>query len=213
MFGYTLKLVKKKDVQQCKLFKKSVIGIDDKCKQLRRFLIDRFDIINADDIGELVMYVDSISTYTDIYANNKYSSPSAVLGLSDIMKKMQEFIPRFIEIHSLLNESEQKMEYVNDNKDSCEDVDELNMEYECIKSQTEELVSDMVGELVCVTKIINRIVNSDIIKIESDVDIIHEYRKREKMLSKQEPFETKFTVNYGIMTPSDIEFIKRRNVK
>ena len=87
------------------------------------------------------------------------------------------------------------------------------MEYECIKSQTEELVSDMVGELVCVTKIINRIVNSDIIKIESDVDIIHEYRKREKMLSKQEPFETKFTVNYGIMTPSDIEFIKRRNVK
>lgn len=198
MFGYTLKIMKKKDIQQAETFERTVISLYDALNRAMKWIKDEDG--NENDIRILRSIFSDISAYVDIYINNKFSVPSgssslstACVDMAQIINKLEEMVRDLNMINSELEDCD---ETVGDNFSMKTKYDKLlETAYNAYKKSM--IILDMI-----VSSMINTI-NNDYVKIKSGVDIIDDYKRMKKQY-KNQTFGIHY--EYHIISPQDVAF-------
>lgn len=210
MFGYKLKLVKNEDLLQVELYKKCVYGIQNKCRELIDFMKSGFDI-NIDTASTVIKHIEELTTFIDLYNANKFSLPGNALMLFSTIDELKNDISKFIDI---LRASAEARQIVRESSyDPDVDMDEVNECYENVRQEIHEHLNRVVGSIITLLDNILINIKYDLIKITMGVDIIEDYKTRQKLLSKDKSLTTSFVFKQNVVTPGDRKFINKENLK
>lgn len=221
LFGYKLKLVKKADIQELKVFKIAVNSLYKKIDDFGAFLSQPtgFDL-NRETSTILTEFNDSIGIYVDMYFSNKYSLPSNSLALYKNMDVVRRntliIIDAIVEYHKLESVKAKYME-------SCDEFGDDYMNSQQAMAVLAGIqegyngVTTTIGKAVAVSMnallLMHHSVSGDKIRIDSGVDFEKEYKKRLKRIPKDKDLMSEFTVKFMLNTRSDNEYLLKEKVK
>ena len=215
-FGYKLRLVKDSDRKEYELFERAVFAINTQSNNLSKWLLDGF-LLDADTVQQLTIDIEGLHTFIDIYFNNKYSSPSSTMFMfsqMDILRKTSsqiiDVISEVANIDKLKDQVDNGMVPPNVEFDPHEFEETYNNAMNTATVHAKKLTNIMIGALKGITLVIE----SDLLKLMMGVDIMKEYKKRNKRFIKDKNLETEFVVRFKAVTKDDRRFLeKERNKK
>lgn len=193
MFGYRLRIIKKKDLHEIDVFVNSVMGLWNQCNLFIEYLDKGHFKLDGFMCSELTMRNDSIKSLLDVYMNNMYSLPSANLKIANTTDDLSATIVEVIELVT---------EFIKNQPPQFNDPSD--------KFKLMILFHTIIHYL----QLIKLYINHDVIRIQSGVDIYDDYKKRKKMLSQSlSSTKDSTTVKYIISSKSDMLFKEKEKRK
>lgn len=178
ILGFNITRVSKEDEHDAEVFKRVVTRLNDACDDLSKFLRspDGFNVDHS-AVDKLIHSCDTIFSLGDIYAHNKFASPSVVFSLAETLDDLRDNIAEFSHVVMSINRFENIMENMSegamDESVSSEDFERFN---ELSNSMLNKTVVTLVSELNCILHIISY----DRERVLANVDIIRDYKRRNK---------------------------------
>lgn len=214
-FGYKLRLVKKSDLKEYRLFEKAVFTIQKQSNDLGQWLYDGFPL-NEDTLHQLTVDVEGLHTYIDIYFNNKYSLPSSSMLMFqkiDVLRKsagnMVDVVAEVDKIERIKSQIDSGVVPPNLEFDPDEFIDTYQKAMEAATAHVKKLTAMMLKALNGIMLVIE----SDLLKLIMGVDIMKEYKKRCKRLPKDKDLSTEFFVHFKAVTKDDRRFLEKERNK
>lgn len=214
MFGYSIKIVRKRDLQQCDVYKRIIPKINKLCKDLIEW-VNTFHFDEDHDLQFIYLSIDTLSAYSDIYMENKYSSPSGAMSLSRSCDRLVRLMASLGKLVSTVKDASELITEINENPNDehIDSIEDISNECECVITDSEDSLIEMFNVIKCIAEDMLATLNYETIRISEGVDIIDEYKRREKRF-KSNMVGTKYQCT--ILTPADNIFIdqmKRNNMK
>lgn len=178
ILGFSITRVSKEDEHDAEVFKRVVTRLNDVCNDLSKFLSspNGFDIDHS-TVDKLIHSCDTIFSLGDIYSHNKFASPSVVFSVAETLDDLRDNIAKFGHVVMSINRFENIMENMSegamDESVSSEDFERFN---ELSNSMLNKTVAALVSELNCILHIISY----DRERVLANVDIIRDYKRRNK---------------------------------
>lgn len=178
ILGFNITRVSKEDEHDAEVFKRVVTRLNDACDDLSKFLRspDGFNVDHS-AVDKLIHSCDTIFSLGDIYAHNKFASPSIVFSIAETLDDLRDNIAEFSHVVMSINRFENIMENMSegamDESVSSEDFKRFN---ELSNSMLNKTVTTLVSELSCILHIISY----DRERVLANVDIIRDYKRRNK---------------------------------
>ena len=178
ILGFSITRVSKEDEHDAEVFKRVVTRLNDACDDLLKFLKspDGFNVDHS-AVDKLIHSCDTIFSLGDIYAHNKFASPSIVFSIAETLDDLRNTIAEFSHVVMSINRFENIMENMSegamDESVSSEDFERFN---ELSNSMLNKTVTTLVSELSCILHIISY----DRERVLANVDIIRDYKRRNK---------------------------------
>lgn len=178
ILGFSITRVSKEDEHDAEVFKRVVTRLNDVCDDLSKFLRspDGFNVDHS-AVDKLIHSCDTIFSLGDIYAHNKFASPSIVFSIAETLDDLRDNIAEFSHVVMSINRFENIMENMSegamDESVSSEDFERFN---ELSNSMLNKTVTTLVSELSCILHIISY----DRERVLANVDIIRDYKRRNK---------------------------------
>ena len=213
MFGYTIKLVRKRDIVEQEEFEKVTIALNTELNDFMSWLKNAFTA-DGDGIKQLTINIEGLHSMIDIYSRNKYSVPSGVISMHsricEIRKLAAEVtscVERLIDAHDIM-QSVQSAFTPNGNVD----FGMINM-YRHLIADGENTLTKAVSRIYSNLQFIQLSIENDVIQIMMGVDVGELYKSRKKCLKKQGDLINRFTIDFGIQSKSDDQFINKEETK
>ena len=152
--------------------------LNDVCDDLLKFLRspDGFAIDHS-TVDKLIHSCDTIFSLGDIYSHNKFASPSVVFSISETLVDLRNTIAEFGHVVMSINRFENIVENMPEDminkSESSEDIERFD---ELSNSMLNKTVAALVSELNCILHIISY----DRERVLANVDIIRDYKRRNK---------------------------------
>ena len=209
MFGYTLKLVKKKDLVEEEQYQKIVMALNTQINDFMNWF--RNDIkIDPTTIDELTLNVEGLHSMIDIYYNNRFTAPSTSINLFDKMdniRKLSSSLVDVIEQYGKMN-SLMMQNKMHAQKYHIEmDPDILDMYKEC-KEDLDTNAGVIVYKIIGNLKLMHLAIENDVVQLMLGVDVIELYKTRNKRLKRQKSCDD-VTIQLKLQTKSDSQFINK----
>lgn len=209
MFGYTLKLVKKKDLVEEEQYQKIVMALNTQINDFMNWF--RNDIkIDPTTIDELTLNVEGLHSMIDIYYNNRFTAPSTSINLFDKMdniRKLSSSLVDVIEQYGKMN-SLMMQNKMHAQKYHIEmDPDILDMYKEC-KEDLDTNAGVIVYKIIGNLKLMHLAIENDVVQLMLGVDVIELYKTRNKRLKQQKSCDD-VTIRLKLQTKSDSQFINK----
>lgn len=209
MFGYTLKLVKKKDLVEEEQYQKIVMALNTQINDFMNWF--RNDIkIDPKTIDELTLNVEGLHSMIDIYYSNKFSAPSTSINLfekMDNIRKLSSSLVDVIEKYGKMN-SLMMQNSMHAQKHHIEmDPDILDMYKEC-KEDLDTNAGVVVYKIIGNLKLMHLAIENDVIQLMLGVDVIELYKTRNKRLKHGDKYDD-VTIKLKLQTKSDSQFINK----
>lgn len=209
MFGYTLKLVKKKDLVEEEQYQKIVIALNTQINDFMNWF--RNDIeIHPNTIDELTLNVEGLHSMIDIYYNNKFSAPSTSINLFEKMDNIRKLSSSLVDVFEQYGKMNSLMMQNNmyAQKHHVEmDPDILNTYNEC-KKDLDTNFSAVVYKIIGNLKLMHLAIENDVVQLMLGVDVIELYKTRNKRL-KRKKLQDDVTIQLKLQTKSDSQFINK----
>ena len=209
MFGYTLKLVKKKDLVEEEQYQKIVIALNTQINDFMNWF--RNDIeIHPNTIDELTLNVEGLHSMIDIYYNNKFSAPSTSINLFEKMDNIRKLSSSLVDVFEQYGKMNSLMMQNNmyAQKHHVEmDPDILNTYNEC-KKDLDTNFSAVVYKIIGNLKLMHLAIENDVVQLMLGVDVIELYKTRNKRL-KRKKLHDDVTIQLKLQTKSDSQFINK----
>lgn len=210
MFGYKLQLVRKSDIRDLEIFKRSVQSIYNQCDQFIE-MIQSFELNNS-AVYNITHNIERLSAVVDVYFNNKFSSPAnsmQMFNALDIIRTHCSHVIEVIQCSMKINTSVNNLSKDVDPVEVQEAYDEHREQLICILDKE-------IENIIAGLKYIKNVIEYDLTKIMLGVDFITEYKKRLKRIPRDNELLSQISVRYKILTPGDRNFIEKekcRNAK
>lgn len=211
-FGYRIKIVKNKDLQELELFEKSVRAINQQTNDMINFLHSNF-VLDENACHQFTVDIDGLHKFVDIYVNNKFSLPHTGLNLYHLIDEMRKQFSTIFEVGSQLAKvaeygirAKQEIESGN----PMFDPDEFQVEYDDAMRVGNETLAKSFKVIEMSLHRINLVIEGDLIKIKLGVDIIDDYKKRQKRLPKNKDLMTEFIVRFKVVQQDDLKYLKKK---
>ena len=211
-FGYRIKIVKNKDLQELELFEKSVRAINQQTNDMINFLHSNF-VLDENACHQFTVDIDGLHKFVDIYVNNKFSLPHTGLNLYHLIDEMRKQFSTIFEVGSQLAKvaeygirAKQEIESGN----PAFDPDEFQVEYDDAMRVGNETLAKSFKVIEMSLHRINLVIEGDLIKIKLGVDIIDDYKKRQKRLPKNKDLMTEFIVRFKVVQQDDLKYLKKK---
>lgn len=211
-FGYRIKIVKNKDLQELELFEKSVRAINQQANDMINFLHSNF-VLDENACHQFTVDIDGLHKFVDIYVNNKFSLPHTGLNLYHLIDEMRKQFSTIFEVGSQLAKvaeygirAKQEIESGN----PMFDPDEFQVEYDDAMRVGNETLAKSFKIIEMSLHRINLVIEGDLIKIKLGVDIIDDYKKRQKRLPKNKDLMTEFIVRFKVVQQDDLKYLKKK---
>lgn len=211
-FGYRIKIVKNKDLQELELFEKSVRAINQQTNDMINFLHSNF-VLDENACHQFTVDIDGLHKFVDIYVNNKFSLPHTGLNLYHLIDEMRKQFSAIFEVGSQLAKvaeygvrAKQEIESGNPTFDP----DEFQVEYNDAMRVGNETLAKSFKIIEMSLHRINLVIEGDLIKIKLGVDIIDDYKKRQKRLPKNKDLMTEFIVRFKVVQQDDLKYLKKK---
>ena len=178
IFGFSITRVSEEDEHDAEVFKRTVIRLQDTCDDLLKFFTSQ-DGFNVDHVtlDKLIRTCDTIFSLGDIYAHNKFASPSVVFSIAETLDDVRSNISEFGHVTMSVGRFENIMENIPEEaikeSMSSEDIEKFN---NLSNSMLNRIVSSLVSDLNCIIHIISY----DRERVITDVDIIRDHKRRNK---------------------------------
>lgn len=209
MFGYTIKLVKKRDIVEQEEFERVTVALNTELNEFMTWLRNAF-VADGDSIKQLTINIEGLHSMIDVYSHNKYSTPSGVINMNSRISEIRKYasniatyVERIIDMHDLMSGV----------PTSYDKFDEMLKEYKLAMTITERDLTKDISMIYSALQFIQLSIENDVIQIMMGVDIGELYRSRKKCLKKQGDLVNRFTIDFGIQTKSDDQFIHKEETK
>ena len=211
-FGYRIKIVKNKDLQELELFEKSVRAINQQTNDMINFLHSNF-VLDENACHQFTVDIDGLHKFVDIYVNNKFSLPHAGLNLYHLIDEMRKQFSTIFEVGSQLAKVAEygvRAKQEIESGDPTFDPDEFQVEYNDAMRVGNETLAKSFKVIEMSLHRINLVIEGDLIKIKFGVDIIDDYKKRQKRLPKNKDLMTEFIVRFKVIQQDDLKYLKKK---
>lgn len=209
MFGYTLKLVKKKDLVEEEQYQKIVMALNTQINDFMNWFSNDIKI-DPKTIDELTLNVEGLHSMIDIYYNNRFTAPSTSINLFDKMdniRKLSSSLVDIIEQYGKMN-SLMMQNNMHAQKHHIEmDPDILDMYKEC-KEDLDTNAGVVIYKIIGNLKLMHLAIENDVIQLMLGVDVIELYKTRNKRLKRQKLHDD-VTIQLKLQTKSDSQFINK----
>ena len=178
ILGFSITRVSKEDEHDAEVFKRVVTRLHETCVDLLKFFTnqDGFNIDNV-TLDKLIRTCDTIFSLGDMYARNKFASPSVVFSIAETLDDVRDNISEFGHVAMSVGRLENLMKNVPEEaikeSMSSDDIDRFD---KMTNSMLDRIVSSLVADLNCIIHIISY----DRERVLADVDIIRDYKRRNK---------------------------------
>lgn len=167
--------VSKEDEHDAKVFKRVVMRLHNTCKDLIKFLTspDGFKIDDA-ALDKIIQMSDSIYSLADIYAHNKFASPSVTFNIIDLLNDTKHEIAEFGDV--IMHVSRLNAMTCRMSEDAIEEtsvIEEITQFNKLSESILNRLVISIVSDMNCMIHVISY----DHERCMSNVDIIRDYKR------------------------------------
>jgi hypothetical protein len=216
MFGYKLKLVKNSDLLEVDMMKKALSGIDNIIEEFGDFIAAGMDL-NQATIKKITEMNDDLGVYVDIYFNNKFSLPSNALMMYSNMDTIRsnsliiiDTITEYYKLQSVKEKYEHEVEngilsYSEQNAISSE----MSKGFNKINNNLGMASANIINGLL----LLSAAIRGDKTRVTMGVDIIKDYKHRQKMRKQNEKLDGSFTIEYKLTSRSDKEYLLKERVK
>lgn len=209
MFGYTLKLVKKKDLVEEEQYQKIVMALNTQINDFMNWF--RNDIrIEPETIDELTLNVEGLHSMVDIYYNNRFTAPSSAINMFDkldsirkLCSSLVDVIEKYGRMNALMMQNKGHAE-----KYGLEMDPEIINTYKQCKEELDTDVGILVYKIVGNLKLMHLAIENDVVQIMLGVDVIDLYKTRNKRLKKKK-LHDEVTIKLDLQTKSDSQFINK----
>ena len=209
MFGYTLKLVKKKDLVEEEQYQKIVMALNTQINDFMNWFSNDIKI-DPKTIDELTLNVEGLHSMIDIYYNNRFTAPSTSINLfekMDNIRKLSSSLVDVIEQYGKMN-SLMMQNSMHAQKHHIEmDPDILDMYKEC-KEDLDTNAGVVVYKIIGNLKLMHLAIENDVIQLMLGVDVIELYKTRNKRLKRKKLCDD-VTIQLKLQTKSDSQFINK----
>ena len=215
MFGYRLKFVKKKDLEELDIFEKTVRFINSQVHDMINYII-RIDTIDPPIQNQLLLDMTGLNAFVDVYYHNKFSSPSNTFQmfrmLDDMKKRLNDIsditveCARIAETIKLAHEAEA-------NQDPTFDRDEFETMYKQTIDTANQQIQRLLRRIIADLKNIDIVIEADLFRLIIGVDIIKDYKDRQKRFIDDKQLMTNFGVRYKVITNDDRRFLEKEKYK
>lgn len=178
ILGFSITRISKEDEHDAEVFKRVVTRLNDVCDDLLKFLRspDGFAIDHS-TVDKFIHSCDTIFSLGDIYSHNKFASPSVVFSVAETLDDLRDNIAEFGHVVMSINRFENIMENMSEDEinksESSENIERFN---ELSNLMLNKTVTALVSELNCILHIISY----DRERVLANVDIIRDYKRRNK---------------------------------
>ena len=178
ILGFSITRISKEDEHDSEVFKRVVTRLNDVCDDLSKFLRspDGFAIDHS-TVDKFIHSCDTIFSLGDIYSHNKFASPSVVFSVAETLDDLRNTIAEFGHVVMSINRFENIVENMPEDminkSESSEDIERFD---ELSNSMLNKTVATLVSELNCILHIISY----DRERVLANVDIIRDYKRRNK---------------------------------
>lgn len=185
MFGYTLKLIKKKDIYEYGVFEKVVPSLRDQINQFSAWLHGEFTL-NHDTIHQLAVDVEGLKAMINVYVKNKYSAPASSVMLVDGMNRIRQYASQ---ITSIIQEAQnlstiERMANSALQRGESFDDDEYNSCLEEAKQMIGEQITTSVTGIIMQLRLMIVNIEPDLVALTMGVDALRERDKLYRKTSK-----------------------------
>jgi len=201
MFGYRLRLVKKKELQDISIFENVVNEIDRNCDNLGQLLTSGTEMSDKDFI-DAKSIIKRLRSLFDIYTNNKYSMPSNITTVAQALDTLSKKIFHFHD--AMRNQNQLEEMYVSAAKAklferfSHEELSEMSSEE--IYNKTHEIVEEFImyqlNEALTALYNLQSTIAYDVVRVTMGVDIYADYKGHIKVPNSP----TDMVIRYKLQT-------------
>jgi hypothetical protein len=203
--------VKNKDLQELELFEKSVRAINQQTNDMINFLHSNF-VLDENTCHQFTVDIEGLHKFIDIYVNNKFSLPHTGLNLYHLIDEMRKQFSAIFEVGSQLAKVAEygvRAKQEIDSGNPTFDPDEFQVEYNDAMRVGNETLAKSFKIIEMSLHRINLVIEGDLIKIKLGVDIIDDYKKRQKRLPKNKDLMTEFIVRFKVVQQDDLKYLKK----
>ena len=210
-FGYRIKIVKKKDLRELELFEKSVFAINQQANDMINFLHSDF-VLDENTCHQFTMDIDGLHKFVDVYVNNKFSLPHSGISLYQLINDIRKNLSTAFDVgYQLAKVNEYGIKARNEIESGTVtfDPDEFQSDYnDAMRIGNETLVKSLKVIEMSLHRV-NLVIEGDLIKLKLGVDIIDDYKKRQKRLPKDKDLMTEFMVKFKVIQQDDLKYLKK----
>lgn len=201
MFGYKLIRIKSEDKKLLEQLKNSV-------KYIQYYSSSVSTLTNEADFTDrhtilLISAVEALSSFIDIYINNKFSSPSAGINLYKEIDSLHKYVAAYLEMANKIMQLSSSV----DNGEITEEYAQASLDN--IKNE----VLSIAASIISSTLFIRISVKHDAIRIQENIDIIKEYYDNQKMFKKYGNYNKLFTVTFKALSKTERNDLFKNNIK
>ena len=205
MFGYTLKLIKKKDIYEYGVFEKVVPSLRDQINQFSEWLQAEFSL-NNETVHQLAVDVEGLKAMINVYVHNKYSAPSSSVMLIDSMNRIRQYASQMTTIIQEAENLSMIERMANNAMNNGEQFDDA--EYDSCLDEAKRLIGEQMS--VSVRGIIMQLrlmiinIEPDLIALTMGVDALRERDKLYRKTSKGIKYVSGLGVRFASVPKEDI---------
>ena len=212
LFGYKLKLVKKKDLDELEQFDRIVRIINQQVYDMVNY-ITKLEKVDIPIQNQLVLDITGLNTFVDIYFHNKFSSPSSSLLMLKMTASIMKHLKGIMNVTGKCASIVKKAKRSQSEDFNCFDDDDFNYRYREIMDDANRLISGYLLSIVTDLKNISIVVEPDLFRLVLGVDIIKDYKDRQKRFSSDKELMTNFSIRYKVITDDDRRFLEKEKYK
>lgn len=209
MFGYTLKLVKNKDLVDEEQYQKIVVALNTQINDFMNWFENDIEV-NSQTINDLTLNVEGLHSMVDIYYNNRFTAPSSSINLfekMDNIRKLSSSLVDLIEKYGKMNSlMMQNSKYAQKHHIRL-DQDIIDTYKDC-KNELDTDISVVVYKIIGNLKLMHIAIENDVVQLMLGVDVIELYKTRNKRLRKKR-LKDEVTIQLNLQTKSDSQFINK----
>lgn len=215
MFGYRLKFVKKKDLEELEIFEKSVRFINSQVHDMINYIL-HLDHMDPPTQQQLLLDVSGLNAFVDIYYHNKFSSPSNTFQMFKMIDDMKMRLNDISDITlecSKISESVKLACEAEANHDPSFDREEFETLYKQTVNTANQQIRRLLRRIIADLKNIDIVIEADLFRLIIGVDIIKDYKDRQKRFINDKELMTDFGVRYKVITNDDRRFLEKEKYK
>lgn len=209
MFGYTLKLVKNKDLVDEEQYQKIVIALNTQINDFMNWFENDIEV-NSQTINDLTLNVEGLHSMVDIYYNNRFTAPSSSINLfekMDNIRKLSSSLVDLIEKYGKMNSLMMQNRKYAQKHHIILDQDIIDTYKDC-KNELDTDISVVVYKIIGNLKLMHIAIENDVVQLMLGVDVIELYKTRNKRLRKKR-LKDEVTIQLNLQTKSDSQFINK----
>lgn len=212
MFGYTFKLVKKKDLEQKEMYEKVVMALNQEINDFKRWLKTPF---KPDEtvIEQATTDIEGLHAFIDIYYKNKYSTPSNCMMLFANMDELRKVSSKFIDLISDYAELSSLIPDIKKREQLGIDMDLFNEEFDKAEKILDKRAQLIIGRMISCLNMMSYIIENDVIQVMMGVDVMELYKDRLKRLPKNEKLLNDFGISFKVTSKSDKHYLDKEEYK